>query len=484
MAVVETQYGRVEGLERSGVHQFRGIPFAAPPTGTRRWRAPQPPEPWVGLRDATEFGPTAPQPANRLTLITRSQPLPAAEDCLTLNAFTPDPGGDPRPVMVWIHGGGFTAGSGRDAWYNGASFARRGVVVVTLNYRLGALGFLRLEALPGSANCGLLDQVAALRWVRENIAAFGGDPGNVTAVGESAGGMSVGAMLGMPAAAGLFQRAIPQSGAASAVHTEATADDVAARMLARLGGLDGLLGAPADRIVETQIEVAAEMGPRFLAFRPTCDGVTLPRQPLDAVRDGSAASVALLTGTNRDEMTLFLAGSPDFWEADEERVVRRLEGVLPGRGRDVYDGYRSLLSPAARPSDVWVAAETDRVFRVPAIRLAEAMAAHGRDLWMYLFTWESPVMDGALRSCHALEIPFVWNCLTLPGTEPFTGAGPQADALAAEMHGSWVAFAEAGDPGWPRYDPERRVTRLFGPGPPLEEDPQDARRRLWDRFDA
>src|SRR5215469_11864492 len=483
MATVETRYGTVEGLERGGVGQFRGIPFAAPPTGRRRWRPPAPPEPWPGVRDATRFSPIAPQPPNRISIISRPESLPQDEDCLTLNVFTPGPGSGARPVMVWIHGGGFTAGSGRNPWYDGTSFARDGVVVVTINYRLGALGFLHLEELPGSGNCGLLDQVAALRWVQENIAAFGGDPANVTVFGESAGGMSVGALLGMPAAAGLFHRAIPQSGAASSVQAAVEAGDVADRVLARLGGLDALLAAPADRVLQAQAEVTEELGPRRLGFRPVVDGGYLPRPPLEAVRAGSAAPVALLTGTNRDEMTLFLAATPDFRQAGEDVVVRRLERALPGRGRSLYDEYRSVLGASAAPADVWVAVETDRVFRVPAIRLAEAMAGHGGDRWMYLFTWESPAMDGALRACHALEIPFVWDSLAVRGTEAFAGGGPAAEALAKEMHAAWVAFARTGDPGWDRYDPTRRATRVFGPGTGVEDDPLGALRRLWEGVD-
>ncbi|HXM58020.1 MAG TPA: carboxylesterase/lipase family protein [Candidatus Dormibacteraeota bacterium] len=489
MTQVETRWGTVEGIEKDGVLQFRGIPFASSPVGALRWRAPQPPEPWTGVRPAHEFGPMAPQGINPLSLFATPKPGDIREDgCLTLNVFTGAPGGDPRPVMVWIHGGAFTADSGRDAWYNGTSFAKRGVVVVTVNYRLGALGFLHLgDDFPGSGNVGLLDQVAALEWVRDNIAAFGGDPGNVTIFGESAGGMSVGSLLGMPAASGLFHKAIPQSGAASTVNNPERAGEVAERLLARVGGIDGLRTAPWERLIEVQGEVVLEMtrGGGGLPFEPVMDGVVLPRVPLETVAAGAAPGVRLLTGTTRDEMTLFLiAAGGGGGEVDEATAVRRIERQRPGAGHALYDAYRDELGAGTTPRDVWVAVETDRVFRMPAIHLAEAQARHTPDVWMYLFTWESPILDGALRACHALEIPFVWNTLATPGAEGFTGTGPAADALAHEMHSTWVAFARTGDPGWERYEEGRRATRVFGPGSGVAEDPRGSVRRFWDPVPA
>ena len=482
MAVVETHGGRVEGIEKDGVLQFRGIPFAAPPVGELRWRPPRPPEPWPGVRSAAGFGPMAPQGPPQFTFFAGAEQPPMSEaECLTLNVLTGGLGGDPRPVVVWIHGGGFTAGSGRNPWYNGTSFARRGLVVVTVNYRLGALGFLHLgDELPGSGNCGLLDQVAALEWVRDNIAAFGGDPGRVTVFGESAGGMSIGALLGTPAASGLFRQAVAQSGAASTANDPERAADAAERLLSRIGGRDALRAASWERIVEAQGEVVAAMrgGAGELPFMPVVDGVVLPRVPLETVAGGAAGSVRLLTGTTRDEMTLFLAGATNGIGMDEATAVRRLERTCPGAGRTLYDAYRAELGDGTRPGDVWVAVETDRVFRIPAIELAAAQARHTPDVWMYLFTWESPAMGGDLRSCHALEIPFVWNTLAISG--PFSGGGPEAEALAAEMHAAWIAFAAGGDPGWERYEEGRRATRVFGPGGGLVDDPMAATRRLWE----
>jgi len=469
-------------MQKDGVLQFRGIPFAASPAGDRRWQPPEPPEPWTGVRQAHEFGPMAPQPPPQFALFAASDRRELDEDCLNLNVFTPAVDGEPRPVMVWMHGGGFTAGSGRDLWYNGTSFARHGVVVVTINYRVGALGFLHLGGdLPAAGNCGLLDQVAALEWVRDNISAFGGDPGSVTVFGESAGAMSIGSLLGMPGASGLFHRAILQSGAAAHVNPPERAADVADRVIGRVGGMDALRAAPWERLLEVQVEVQAELtrGAGSLPFRPVVDGLVLPRPPLESVAAGAAEGVRLVAGTNRDEMTLFLLAMRDSAEMTEEAAVRRLERTNPDAGRSLYDAYRAELGAGVPPRDLVVAVESDRMFRVPAIRLVSAQAPHTAGVWMYLFTWESPALDGALRSCHALEIPFAWNTLS-DASAQFTGSGPEAQALADVMHRAWIDFATSGDPGWERYEVGRRLTRVLGPGGGTVDDPMSAARRLWE----
>jgi para-nitrobenzyl esterase len=487
MSLVETTYGKVEGIEKRGVLQFRGIPFAAPPVGDLRFRPPAPPQPWDSPLVADGFRAMAPQQANPgLSALPSPERMETSEDCLYLNVFTAGTGGEPKPVMVWIHGGGFTGGSARDAWYNGTSFAREGVVVVTINYRLGALGFLHLgDRIPGSGNCGILDQVAALEWVRDNIAAFGGDPGNVTIFGESAGGMSVATVMGTPAAAGLFQRAIPQSGAAAHVLSADDAAEMADRVATAVGGVDALFTAPIEQILDAQARAMAdaqrEPGLR-LGFSPVVDGTVLLEPPEQAVRDGLSKGVDLMTGTTRDEMTLFLAVAPAFADATEDDAVRRIDRVRPGTGRTLYDTYRSVLGPDAAPRDVWAAVETDRVFRIPAIRLAEAQLATTADVWMYLFTWESPMAGGMLGACHAIEIPFMWNTLSVRATDVFAGEGPDAQALADRMHGSWLSFARTGDPGWDRYDTEHRRTKVFGAADSMEDDPRAAARRVWDEL--
>ncbi|MBO0684603.1 MAG: carboxylesterase/lipase family protein, partial [Candidatus Dormibacteraeota bacterium] len=349
----------------------------------------------------------------------------------------------------------------------------------TINYRLGALGFLHFDdPVDGSANCGLLDQVAALQWVQDHIEAFGGDPKKVTVFGESAGAMSIGNLLGMPAASGLFQGAILESGATHLTTPERAAE-AAERLAAKVGGLDALRQATSEELIEAQAGVAADMirGAGGLPFAPVVDGQVLPRPPIQAVADGAAASVRLTAGTNRDEMTLMVG--PGGGDLSEESAIARLERTNGGASRDLYEAYRSLLGGAATPRDIWVSIETDRMFREPAIELASTQARHTRDVWMYLFTWESPGLDGALQACHALEIPFAWNTLSVPGREGFTGSGAEAQALADQMHGAWIDFASSGDPGWDRYEEHRRATRVFGPGAGVVDDPERERRELW-----
>ena len=315
MARVDTSYGTVEGVERPHHHAFLGIPFGAPPTGDCRFAAPEPPAAWEGVRPTTVFAASPAQGDHPVQGFAASGPRD--EDCLFLNVYTPRPDAAHRPVLFWIHGGGFTHGSGSELLYDGGPLAERGdVVVVTIHYRLGALGFLHLgDLMPGSAvtaNAGLLDAAAALRWVRDNIAAFGGDPGNVTIFGESAGASAVGCLLALPAAAGLFHRAILESGTAVRVGEREAATRLAEELLEELGlgrtNPSGILEVPADKIVGAQARVAARAQREGLpSFGPVVDGDTLPQRPFDAVAAGAAAAIPLLIGTNRDEMKLFNA---------------------------------------------------------------------------------------------------------------------------------------------------------------------------------
>ena len=401
--------------------------------------------------------------------------------------------------MVWIHGGGFVGGSGSTPWYNGTSFARRGdVVVVTINYRLGALGFLHLGAVGGEAYAssglsGILDQALALQWVHDNIAAFGGDPGNVTIFGESAGAMSVATLLGLPEAAGLFHRAIAQSGAARNLLDPAGAQSVTDVFLEQLGTRDlaAVLEAAPEQILAAQTAVAADMAARperfdgderralGLPFQPVVDGIHLPRPPLDVVRDGHA-DVDLMVGTNADEWNLFavMAKPP----ADDEAAARRLDraGV---DGRELVEAYRAGR-PDATSQALWSAVMTDLVFRIPAIRLLEAHSPNRPDhTFGYWFTWAAPTFDGRLGSCHALEIPFVFDTMDQPGADVLLG--PDAPtSLSRAMQDAWIAFARTGDPSsairgdgrpWPAYDTARRATMEFGDRVGVLDDPGVAR---------
>lgn len=506
--IVTLPLGRLRGrLLDDGLLRFAGVPFAAPPVGERRFRAPEPPEPWAGERDATRFGPFSWQGGGGLDALLGSGPPACDEDCLTLNVTTPACDDAGRPVMVWIHGGGFTTGSGAVPWYDAASFARRGdVVVVTVNYRLGALGFLHLgsveggDAFPTSGLNGILDQVAALRWVHDHISAFGGDPGNVTVFGESAGGMSVATLLALPEARGLFHRAIAQSGATHNTLPEHVAAEVTSAFLAALGviDLDGLLVAEPSALVDAQATVTAavmadpgHLGGRggialAMPFQPVSGG-RLPDDPLQAVRDGSAAHVPLLTGTTLDEWNLYHLMSPG--GLDDPRLLARLDRMVgphvQGGGRTVAETYR-VARPGASADEVWCAVLTDWVFRVPAIRLAEAQASHQpAHTFVYRFSWASRAFDGRLGACHALDVPFMWNTLDQPGATVFLGEGPRPQALAEAMHDAWWHFARTGDPNhdglpvWPAYEPALRPTMDFGDTVQVIHDPASAERSLW-----
>jgi len=489
--IVKTGQGEVQGREKEGVVLFAGIPYAAPPTGPRRFRPPQPHDTWTGVRDARRFGPAAPQP--REEGLTSNPQVRWDEDCLTLNVCTPAPDAAGRPVLVWIHGGGFRTGQGAIPWYNGTSFAQRGdIVTVSLNYRLGALGFAPLEEIGGpdyasSGLNGICDQIAALEWVRDNIAAFGGDPQKVTVAGESAGGMSVGTLLGCPAAAGLFRGAIPQSGAAHNLLSRDQGADLGRRFAAALGAasIDDLLAAPVERILAAQMELerqargAGGVPLAGLAFQPVVDGHVLPQPPLDAVRAGLSQGVRVLVGTNRDEMTLFPMGA-----TDEERLQRIAERTFPDAAAALA-AYR-IEWPGASPAELLVAIMTDRVFRIPAVRLAEAQTQCGGTAYQYLFTWESRAFEGRLKSTHALEIPFAFNNLDRAGTDIFIGPGPRPQALAEAMHAAWTAFIRDGDPScdavgeWPRYRSEHRAVMELGERIGVRVDPYGATRLLWD----
>ena len=504
MPTVETttRLGRVEGEQVGGIATFRGIPYAAPASGAARFAPPRPPERWPGVRPCLSSGPIAPQNPSALERMLGADEDGGGEDCLSLNVFTPgcDDGG--RAVMVWIHGGGFLTGSGSIPWYDGTRLAERGVVVVTINYRLGVLGFLHLEGIAegfeGSGNAGILDQVAALEWVRDNVAAFGGDPDRVTIFGESAGAMSVATLLAVPAARGLFQRAILESGAGAHVHEPDAATAIAQKFLAEVGVAPGeatrLRSLPVPDLLAAQRRLA-ESTPfdQGLPLQPVVDGRVVPERPTRAIRAGIAAGVDLLIGTTAEEMNLFLVMDPTIADLDETALSARADarfvptGREPGEALAVYRTDR----PDAPVRDVLCALLTDHTFRIPAIRLAEAQLAHHPDVWMYRFTYATPAFGGALGSCHALEIPFVWDNLDAQGAAMFVGDPDDAIRdLAQHMADAWVAFAVHGVPSssgmaeWPRYDTDGRATmRLDTSVTEVDDDPGRHERELWQGLD-
>ena len=502
-ATVSIHQGKLEGDDQGGLFVFKGVPFAAPPVGARRWLAPEKPESWTGLRDARRFGAVSHQ--NQVMLSALSAMVvdgEQSEDCLYLNVWTPALDGKRRPVMVWIHGGAFTIGSGSQPLYDGSVLARRGdVVVVTINYRLGPLGFLRLAdvtngKIPATGNEGMLDQVAALRWVRDNIAEFGGDPGNVTIFGESAGGMSVGTILAMPSARGLFHKAIPQSGASHTGASVARANRTAERVLSKLGVHPGDAGAiraltPEQLLTGTLLDDGRTPDPELgMAYQPVVDGTHVPRAAIEMVGDGTASGVAVMVGSTLEEWKLFSLMDPSLHKLDRAglgaRVSRRLTAAAADALIDTYEKARAARGESVTPAELFTAIETDRTFRMPGVRLAQVQRRHDSRVYSYLFTWPSPAMGGVLGSCHALELGFVFGTNSLPGMTMFAGAGPAAEKLAAQMQDAWLAFARSGDPScesagtWEGYTEARRPTMVFGANTKLEDAPRDQERRAWD----
>jgi para-nitrobenzyl esterase len=435
----ETPGGTVRGVRSGDVTAFHGIPYA---DSTSRFRPPRPVAPWPGVHAADRFGPYAPQVG---------RPGGAEDGCLTVNVWTPGTGGA-LPVLVWLHGGRYLDGSGAADWTDGTRLAATGeVVVVTLNYRLGAFGFLHLgDRLPAefatSGTVGLQDQVAALRWVRDSIAAFGGDPGNVTIFGESAGGSSVAALLTMPEAGGLFHRAIAQSPPTERVFDREAADRVTGRLMTLLEVDDArqLLSRPAGDVLDAQRRLLAEHpGPGSRQpFRPVVDGVSLPLAPLEAARLGRYANVPIILGTNRDEAGLMVS---EPWFAGIEAEVAE----------------RAPAGSATR--ELAVAELTETEYLLPTIRFAEALADSGAAVWNYVFAWHAP----GRGAYHSIEIPFVFDNLDRPGVDQFCGPHPPRD-LAVRIGRAWRQFARTGaPPDWPRY----RQAMVFGAEDTVVADP-------------
>ena len=511
MTEIETPSGRVAGRvvddDTSTVHEFTGIRYGLPPVGPLRLRPPVAVPPWTGVFDATSTPPRSIQPVTMLA----PAGDPEDEDCLALNVWTPEPTGS-LPVMVWMHGGSFTSGSGSIAWYQGARLARRGVVVVTINYRLGALGFLDLAPLGGDdwagcTNVGLQDQTLALTWVRDHIAAFGGDPSRVTIFGESAGAMSVSTHLAVPASSGLFRRVIAQSGAAGHVQDTESGRRAATRALDLLGVGPSTLARLADLPAAAFRDVTNTMQNEDpdrdvpLPFRPTVDGSVLPVAPLDALASGAASHIDLLAGTNRDEMNLFRlmalldGAAPDL---EDTRLLRRLDRALARLGR--HAGAETALAayrahhPDAGNADLWAAVSTDTVFRMPMLAMLDAHVTGGGSAWSYHFTHPSSGFGGALGAAHAVEIPFVFDNLGQPGTEMMLGdVTPERQRFAADVADRWATFATAddltaGSPGWtvpgtdqawPAYEPDRRAQVQLDVDAAVIEAHQDDLRELW-----
>lgn len=497
---VATSAGKVRGQESDGCWSFLGIPYAASVAGQGRFGPPRPPEPWTGVFKADHVSPIAPQPKSGIGSYLPGDPMEQGENCLTLNVWAPNPDGALRPVIVFIHGGAFVSGTGSGVMYPGTHFARRGVVLVTLNYRLGFLGFLAHPGLVRAdgavSNRGLLDQLAAISWVRRNIEAFGGDAANITLVGESAGAMSIADLFGAGALTGLVHRAVLESGATE-ISSRKEAYSTAERFVRHLGlnEFDAALlrSAPLGELLAAQDAIIGESGgAQSMPFRPIIDGDLIRRHPVAGIASGATHGVDLLVGTNRDEFRLFTFAEPDVATMDDDALAKLVAGYLDDAAitvppEEVVAAYRvAHTGPAHSPSsrEIFESIGTDLVFRLPLIRLAEDHVRGGNRAFFYRFDWNSPFAQGALGACHALELPFVFGTLDNPIIGLFSGTGEDAFALSDEMQRAWVAFAATGSPAttghsWPAYDERERTTRVFGGSVELIDAPGEVARDFF-----
>jgi len=489
LSVVDTGSGRVRGAMRDGVGVFLGIPYAAATDGDQRFRPPRPVS-WAGVRDALEPAPRCPQksPASLADYeIWRHDFAPFSEDCLALNVFTPAVEGAARlPVMVFLHPGGFHVGSAGAPCMEGSSLARRGVVVVTLNHRLGILGHLEVPGEPGSGNVGMLDCVAALQWVRQNIAQFGGDPDQVTIFGQSGGGSKVGVLMAMPGARGLFHRAIIQS--ASSLLALATPEQ-AERNTRHLLGVLGLEGAPPSRAAQAlralpapdllkAMTAAIAAAGHVDDFRPVANGVEIASQPFDAPALALSGHVPLLCGWCEHEQRLNWASTPGIYQRDEAQVqasVERLMGITPPQAAALLAAYRESR-PGDSVGDLFAQIVGDHRYRRNVSLAADRQAAHGgRPVYRYVLSWRTPVHGGLLRAPHTLCLPFTFA--TVDRSAGLVGTGPEPLALQEQMADAWVAFARQGDPNhaglpaWPPHDLAERPTMVFDRETRVESDP-------------
>ncbi|MFF9198221.1 carboxylesterase/lipase family protein [Streptomyces sp. NPDC014779] len=480
--VVTTTRGPVRGERRAdGSCRFLGIPYAKPPVGPLRFAAPQPPEPWTEPLDATAYGPTA-QRRPFADVTTIPEPTIPGDGVLNLNVFTPAPATDTAvpgsglPVLVWIHGGGYVAGSAASPWYDGAAFNRDGVVVVSLGYRLGIEGFLHLDDAPD--NRGVRDWIAALEWVRDNIARFGGDPAKVTVAGQSAGGGAVQTLLAVPAARGLFRAALSVSGAVTRPDGPEVARAVSRLFTARTGrpaAAAALRDLTDDELLDLQDLLTApgpdrEGLPPMLSLVPFADGELIPEPVLDALTSGRAgAGVPLVLGFTAHEFNLIPAPGPD---GPPLPVLLGGLGLTGDRAAAFAEAYADT-----DPAGHFGQALTDLTFRAPSLAVADARAEREQPTWLYQFEWTSPTTG---QAHHCLDLPFAFDLLDAEGVPAAAGPTPPR-ALADALHRAWVAFVTDADPGpdWPSYTPVTRTTRIWDTGPRNERDPLAQVRRIW-----
>lgn len=500
--VAETAVGKVKGTTQDGVHVFKGVPYGASTAGRNRFMPPQPTVPWKGVRDALEYGPSTPQsdPGVQRSsgaiggLIGDLNDRPESEDCLVLNVWTRGlRDGGKRPVMFWIHGGGFTSGSGSSPGYDGTNLCKRGdVVVVGINHRLNALGFAYLGGAGGTefantGNVGMLDIVQALRWVRDNIESFGGDPNCVLIFGESGGGRKVNTLLAMPDAKGLFHRAVNQSGPSIKVVSQEDATKAAEALFTELQiapkDVRKLQEVPQDKLMAAYFAITRKHRLTHVTsgFAPVVEGKVLPQHPFHPQASALMADVPLIVGTNRTEMALQLANDAAAFKLDEAGLQTRAKELLGDQAESVLAAYRKA-EPSATPSELFFLMISDNRYCAPIMTIADRRAALGKaPVHCYYFTWETPVLGGRLKSPHALEIAFVFD--NTERSARFTGGGPRAAALADKMSDAWIAFARSGDPNtsklpkWTPYTAAQRATLVLNDSSAIVNDPMGSRRQ-------
>ena len=485
--IIETKSGKIQGYMKDSLEIFKNIPFAEPPIGDLRFMPPVEKKSWDDLLDATEYGFCAIQGYTPLE-DWFGKLKPESEDCLNLNIWTPATDDKKRPVMVWIHGGAYIMGGGIDPMYDGSYLAKRGdIVVVTINYRLGIFGFLYGPgAIP---NAGMLDQVMALKWVHDNIEAFGGDPNNITIFGESAGGYSVLTLAALPATKGLIKRVISQS---PPVFKDETTEKVSKSIMRSLdvkkGDLDGLRKIPADQLIKVQNKVLGKLT-LGMSFKPMIDGDIFPNPPLKAIKNGEWKNIDLMIGTNLEEFKLF-AAAPEFQGMDDEKLESMASGILVMGGvdkekaKEIVEVYKKE-GEGSSLLDILMILLSDAMFRIHSCNNLEAQSKHQPNTYNYLFNMKSPLMGGKLGACHALELPFVFGTINLPRMDEFSGKGPDVERVSEEMMDAWISFARNGNPNaesipdWPAYETEKRSTMVFGVETKVVEKFLDKQRETW-----